>query len=156
MIFHRNKEEKIYSPFSGKIINIEEVNDNVFSQKLLGNGIAFTEIGNIVKSPCDGVISMIAKSSHAVGILTTMKNELLIHVGLDTVELNGEGFKPLVSSGQKVKRGDQLLELDLEYLSENCADLTSLIILIGNKGMTKVSTNDIVTQNQAIFIINES
>lgn len=122
-----NKSElKAY--ISGKVIPITEVADPVFSSKALGDGIAIIPEGNTVFAPCDGTVSMIADTGHAVGITADNGAEILIHIGLDTVSLNGEGFRVMIKQEKKVKAGDPLIKFDKEFIEEK--GLTSSCILI--------------------------
>ena len=112
-IKRKNKnEETIYSPAIGKVIPISEVNDAMFADKLLGDGVGIILEDDLLCSPCDGIISMIAVTKHAIGITSTIGAEIIIHVGLDTVNLNGKGFEVLVKENQKVKVGDPILKVD--------------------------------------------
>lgn len=113
----------VYAFISGNTIPITEVNDPVFSAKTLGDGLAIIPSGELICAPCAGTISMVAEgSNHAVGMTLANGAEILIHVGLDTVSLNGKGFKILVKEGQKVKPGTKLLKFDKPLLNQR--DLT--------------------------------
>lgn len=104
---------KLAAPVAGRIIDITEVADDVFSSKMMGDGFAVepsAEADTIV-APCDGEVTLVAKTLHAVA-LRADGVELLIHVGLDTVELAGEGFHALVKAGDQVRRGTPLLQFD--------------------------------------------
>ena len=101
---------------SGNVIPVSEVNDPVFSSKAMGDGIAIRSSAQMVAAPCDGKISMVADTGHAIGITLNNGAELLIHVGLDTVSLNGEGFQILVSEGKNVKQGAPLLKFDKAFM----------------------------------------
>ena len=91
---------------SGKVIPITEVADSVFSSKALGDGVAIEPSGQTITAPCDGTISMLAEgSNHAIGMTLNNGAELLLHIGLDTVSLNGEGFEVLVQADEEVKEG---------------------------------------------------
>lgn len=115
---------------SGKVIPIEEVNDGVFSEKMLGEGLAIEPTGNVILSPCDGVISSVMEDSkHAVGITAKNGVEILIHEGLDTVSLEGEGFQLFVKQGQKVKKGDRLLQFDDKLLDEKKLAKTCIMVV---------------------------
>lgn len=123
------KELKAY--VSGKVIPITEVSDPVFSSKALGDGIAICPSGNTITAPCGGEISMIAETSHAFGMTLSNGAELLIHVGIDTVSLNGEGFRVLTEQGKKVKQGEPLLEFD-RALIESKGLATDCIMIVTN------------------------
>jgi len=106
----------LYAPIDGTIKLIEEVPDTIFAEKIVGEGIALEPTGRVVVAPCDGKIVQISSTNHAVGIVTDLGLEILIHVGMDTVELNSEGFKRIAVVGMRVEKGDVLLELDLERI----------------------------------------
>src|SRR5699024_10448528 len=93
-----------------------EVPDEVFAQKMVGDGLAIDPTEGIVVAPVDGEISQLFPTEHAIVVKTKENIEILIHVGMDTVNLKGEGFKALISKGDKVSKGDPLLEFDLEYI----------------------------------------
>ena len=102
--FFKNKNENvIYAPVKGTCIDITEVDDIGFSSKMMGDGVAIVPIEGIVTAPCDGKISMIFDTGHAFGMEANNGAEILIHIGIDTVNLNGEGFEILKKPGQKVK-----------------------------------------------------
>jgi PTS system beta-glucosides-specific IIC component len=126
--------QEILSPLSGTVIPLENVNDKVFSTKMMGEGIAIRpKIGKVV-APFDGVIEMVFETKHAIGLKSYDGCELLIHVGLDTVELKGKSFKAHVKSGQEIKTGDLLLEFDIEQIQKAGFDTTTPVI-ITNSGV---------------------
>ena len=106
-------------PINGKIIPLTEVPDQVFAQGMMGQGFAIAPTGNTVYSPIDGKIVSIFPTKHAIGLVTDTGVEILIHVGVDTVKLKGQGFEQLAEDGQVVKRGDALLKIDLAYIEAN-------------------------------------
>ncbi len=118
----------LLAPLSGWVSPLEEVPDAVFAERILGDGVAIDPTGNRVQAPCDGVIAALAK--HAVTIRSETGVEILVHVGLDTVALDGHGFKPLARQGQAVKAGDPLLEFDLDYLGRHARSLVSPVIVV--------------------------
>ena len=128
-----NLSHIVYSPLSGDIIPLDDVPDQVFSEKMMGDGIAIKpEIGE-VRAPFNGKIQMIFPTKHAIGLISDSGLELLIHVGLDTVKLNGEGFTLRVEEGQEVKQGDVLIDFDLDYIRNNAtSDITPIIVTQGN------------------------
>lgn len=113
-----NKVE-LTSPVNGKMIHLEEVPDPVFSKKMMGPGVAFISSDGKVHSPCDGELVSVFPTKHAIGIKAENGAEILIHFGLDTVALEGNGFSQKVKTNEKVKRGDLLLEVDIDFLIEN-------------------------------------
>jgi len=119
----------LYSPFEGKTINIEEVNDEVFSQKALGDGIAIIpkEPVHQVCALADAKIIKVFKNKHAISMRTN-KLDFFLHFGIETVYLKGMGFEVLVKKDQKVKRGEPLIKLDYEFLKEQNVNLITPII----------------------------
>ena len=102
---------------SGKVVPITEVPDQVFSQKVLGDGLAIEPTDSVLLAPADGEITVVNEGTyHACGILLDNGAEILLHIGLDTVGMNGEGFTPFVKEGQRVKRGDKLIAFDPEKI----------------------------------------
>lgn len=134
--FKKENNVKLYAPMTGEIIDLEKVPDEVFASKMVGDGLAIRPTEKEVLSPCDGKIVQLFPTKHAIGIETKEGIEILIHIGIDTVTLNGNGFKSFVSVGDKVFAGDKLLEIDLEHI-ENNAKSTITPILITNMDKVK-------------------
>lgn len=112
---------------SGQLIKIEDVKDEVFSQKMMGDGIAIIPTEGKILAPASGKIASVYPTGHAVNLSLDIGVEAIIHIGIDTVELNGKGFTKKISSGQKVERGDILIELDRDLISSK-VDLTTMLI----------------------------
>lgn len=125
----KKKTNTLYSPVKGKAVPIETVSDQVFSSKMMGDGVAFILEDEYICAPCNGIISVIPPSLHAFGMKTESGVEILIHVGLDTVSLNGSGFKQLVAQGTKVMQGMPILKVDLNYMKEQEIDLTTPMVI---------------------------
>lgn len=121
--------ERVTTPINGKVVDITEVSDPVFSQKMMGEGIAIEPSDGNVVSPVDGVVVQVFPTKHAVGLKTKSGLELLIHIGLETVNLDGEGFEAFVKAGDKVKRGDKLVSFDLEIIKEKATSTISPLII---------------------------
>ncbi|ANU26376.1 N-acetylglucosamine-specific PTS transporter subunit IIBC [Planococcus versutus] len=115
-------------PIKGDIIPLSEVPDDVFAKGMMGQGFAIMPTGSVLHSPVDGRVVSVFPTKHAIGIETDTGIELLIHVGLDTVKLKGQGFETLVEQGQLVQRGDALLKLDLEFLKANAPSVATPVI----------------------------
>ena len=137
--FLKKKVDKnLYAPVTGECIDITNVKDKTFSEKLLGDGLAFEPDGNTVYSPCNGVITMIFPSNHAFGIKMDDGKEVLIHIGIDTVNLNGEGFEALKKVDDKVKAGDPVIRFNRGLiLSKNYPLTTMLVITEANDEIMK-------------------
>lgn len=118
-IFTKKKEVELFAPVTGRMIELSQVPDQVFASKMMGDGVAFELEEGLVCAPCDGRITTIFPTLHAFGMTLENGAELLIHIGLDTVELEGNGFKKLAEEGKKVKAGTPVIEVDLNYMKEN-------------------------------------
>lgn len=120
---------EIASPLDGKVIALKDVDDEVFASGVTGKGIAMIPENNEVKSPVDGTVTVLFPSKHAVGITTPSGVEVLVHIGLNTVMLNGEGFTAFVKQGDKVSKGQKLLEFDKEFIKSKGCSLQSPVIV---------------------------
>lgn len=132
----KDMDMNIYAPVNGTCISIEEVKDPVFSSRMMGDGVAFRLTDDTVYAPCDGTIVMIANTKHAFGIQADNKAEVLVHIGLDTVNLNGEGLQVLLPQGTRVRKGDAIIRIDMEFMKENNMDLTTPMIITNGKDVT--------------------
>ena len=108
------KTDDFYAPMAGKAVPISEVPDPTFAEGMLGNGIAIEPTEGKVYAPCDATVYMMFTTGHAVSLVADCGAEILIHVGLETVSLEGKPFKVLAANGDKVKKGQVLIEVDLE------------------------------------------
>src|SRR5690625_692457 len=132
-LFKKSSEQEkleIYAPLNGKVVKLEDVPDPVFNQKMMGEGIAIMPSEGKVVSPVECKIVQVPESKHAVGIEAVDGTEILIHVGLETVALKGEGFTVNVAAGDKVSVGDQLMEFDLNYIDRKSTRLNSSHVAI--------------------------
>ncbi|MDV2685807.1 glucose-specific PTS transporter subunit IIBC [Alkalihalophilus lindianensis] len=115
-------------PISGKVVPIAEVPDQVFSQKMMGDGFAIEPTEGIVYSPITGKVVTLFPTKHALGLVTNEGKEVLIHVGLDTVNLKGEGFEALVTEGDQIKQGQELLRFDLRFIEKNATSIITPVV----------------------------
>ena len=133
-LFNRNKKQletqpySIGAPVKGEVIDIKETKDMVFNTESLGKGVGIIPKSNKIIAPIGGVITTFFPTKHAVGITTDEGVEVLIHIGIDTVELNGEGFKPLIKQGTKIKAGDPMIEIDRELISSKGYSVTTMVV----------------------------
>lgn len=126
---NKSVEVEIYAPLSGEIVNIEDVPDVVFSEKIVGDGIAIRPKGNKIVAPIDGIIGKIFETNHAFSMESKEGIELFVHFGIDTVELKGEGFTRIAQEGQAVKRGDTVIEFDLELLESKAKSVLTPVVV---------------------------
>jgi PTS system sucrose-specific IIC component len=122
--------EIILSPIKGKIVPLEEVPDKTFSSGCLGNGIAIEPENGVVVSPINGTVAQVFETKHAIVLVTETGVEIIIHFGIDTVKMNGEGFTAFVNSGDSVKVGDKLLEVDLDLVFKTASSLITPVVVI--------------------------
>lgn len=120
---------ELCSPLTGEAVELSGVPDPVFAEKMVGDGIAIKPTSGTVVAPCDGKVVQIFPTNHAVGIETSTGLDLLIHIGIDTVELKGDGFKRLVEEGVSVKKGQPILEVDLKRIEELGKSIVSPFII---------------------------
>ncbi len=121
----------ISSPMNGLVRGIEEAPDEAFSQKMMGDGVFIEPTDGTVYAPSDGTVTMLFDTKHAVGFETDSGVELLIHVGIDTVKLNGKGFTPVAKVGQHLKKGDVIMNFDLEEIRATAKAMATPVICIG-------------------------
>ena len=146
-------EEVLTSTVNGTVVALSEVKDDTFASEMLGTTVAVEPADGVIKAPCDGEISSIFDTGHAVCITTTAGAELLIHVGIDTVEMNGEGFTKKVAEGDKVHAGDVLIEADLEAIKAAGHPATTMMILTNADDFSKVEKaepGDVTTTDQVM------
>lgn len=117
------------APLEGEVLILTEIEDPVFSSEALGKGCAIEPSKGEVVAPCDGTIEQVAETKHAVGLTGDNGVEILIHVGMDTVELNGKGYEPQVKVGDKVKKGQLLLKFDMAAITAAGYKLTTPVIV---------------------------
>lgn len=143
-LFQRKKEQLlIAAPVKGAVMDITAVPDEVFSGKMLGDGVGIEPEGNVITAPCDGKIILVAKTLHAVAI-EAQGVEILIHIGIDTVMLDGQGFTPHVNTGDVVRKGTPLITFDGEYIRQQGKSLVTPVVITN---MDKVNGVDKVLGN---------
>lgn len=133
-MFFKKKSELSVTEFaaciSGEVIALKDVKDDVFSSGAMGGGVGIEPIGNTVFAPCGGVVTVVMEGTrHAIGLELNNGAEILIHVGIDTVEMGGEGFKLYVKREDKVKKGDKLIGFDRKLIQERGYEATTIILL---------------------------
>lgn len=126
--FLKKEEFKIVAPVDGELIPLANVPDEVFSQKVMGDGFAVIPANGRVVAPISGTAASVFPTGHAIGIETKDGIECIVHIGLDTVELNGEGFKTLISQGDKVKAGQPVIEFDKDLVESKGYNLSTMVV----------------------------
>lgn len=141
------------APLSGQLVPIEQVPDPVFSQKMVGDGIALDPISQSLLAPCDGEIIMLHPANHALTLMTAEGIEVLIHIGLDTINLKGSGFKPQVKNGDKVKTGAPLIDFDADFIATHAKSLLSMIVVTNPERVTSFERcSGSVTADQDVIL----
>lgn len=125
----------LYAPMKGEMFSVTQSADEMFASKMLGDGIAVNPVDGTVYAPCDGEVSLLFPTKHAVGIKADTGVEVLIHIGINTVGLEGAGFEAYVSQGDRVKRGDKLIQADLELIREKGLNPQTMMILPEGAGL---------------------
>ncbi|WP_367680694.1 PTS glucose transporter subunit IIA [Candidatus Fukatsuia anoeciicola] len=146
---------EIVAPLSGKIINIEDVPDIVFAEKIVGDGIAIDPTSNEVVAPVNGIIGKIFETNHAFSIKSNDGIEIFVHFGIDTVELKGEGFIRFAKEGQQVKKGDVIIAFDLALLTKKVKSIFTPVVISNMdeiKGLIKLSGTVIVGKTPILRI----
>ena len=162
VVAETKKEKKVIqtiiisSPVNGMAANLSTTPDEAFAQRMMGDGAAVTPEDVIVYAPEDGEVAFIFDTKHAIGFLTDSGVSLLLHMGIDTVKLNGVGFETLVEVGQKVKKGTPLLKMDLAYLKENAPSLVSPILCteLDENQKVRLLTEGAIKAGEPLFAVD--
>jgi len=148
------KKIEIFSPLGGEVVDIENVPDEVFSKKLVGDGVAIIPSSSVAVSPIKGVISRIFPTKHAFSIKGD-RVEVMVHIGLDTVALQGEGFEALAKEGDKVEIGTPIIKVDKEYLISQGKEIITPIIVSSQKDI-KIKKINSTTIKEAELLLEIS
>ncbi|MFI8713670.1 PTS glucose transporter subunit IIA [Brevibacillus brevis] len=136
-LFSRKKQQQevtFLAPLTGTVLPLSEVPDPVFAGKVVGDGVAILPSADTLVSPVDGKVTHLFPTHHAIGLSTESGLEILMHIGIDTVKLNGKGFTPFVSVGDQVKAGDRLIQFDKSVLQDaGCPIVTPIVITNGDR-----------------------
>lgn len=153
--FLKRKIREVKAPVDGQVVGLDEVDDEVFSQGLAGDGVAIKPISGTFTAPIDGVVSKIFKTNHAYSIRSDKDLEVLVHIGLDTVALGGEGFERVAEEGATVSAGDPIIKVDLAYLSEHAKDTVTPIIITDESDVKHIEKKaTIVKSGDVIMEVN--
>lgn len=144
--------KKVYSPMNGQLVSLDDVHDNVFSSKMMGEGVAIKPTDGKIYAPFDAKVVTVFPTKHAIGLKSDSGIELMIHIGLDTVELKGKPFTQHVAVGDQVKKGQLLMDADLDAIKKAGYDITTPLIITNTKDYVEiepaasqpVTTNDVV------------
>ncbi len=148
---------EVFAPVTGYKVALEEVPDPVFSQKMMGDGIAIDPTDGTVVSPVEGEIVQVFPTKHAVGLQTKSGAEILIHIGLETVSMDGEGFEAFVSQGDKVSVGDKLITFDVDLVQEKAKSTVTPIIITNSDehSVELASATDLTAGTSSLMTVNQ-
>lgn len=156
----KNEAEDIIikSCIEGEVIELSKVKDEAFASEYIGKGVGIVPQKGILYAPADGEISTVFVTGHAVGMVTDKEAEILMHIGINTVEMNGEGFIKKVKDGQKVKEGDILIEFDIEKIIKAGHDITTMMVISNSEEYSDIEVLSLgkVKRNNDILIIRSS
>ncbi|MBS4803466.1 MAG: PTS glucose transporter subunit IIA [Clostridium sp.] len=147
------KANTLVAPVSGKAMPLSEVPDPVFAEKLAGDGAAIMAEGNTIVAPADGEVTLIFKTKHAFAMTLENGLEILVHIGLETVSLDGEGFEQLVEQGTKVKAGTPLIKINREFILSKGLSLATPVLITNvdaTKSISAVETGNVVAGETAL------
>lgn len=153
----RASEVNIYAPGNGQVIPLSEVPDQVFAQKMMGDGVGFIPADGKIVAPFDGTVKTIFPTKHAIGLESDQGLELLIHIGIDTVKLNGEGFESFVETDDRVHKGQVLMQIDLDYITAHApSTVTPLIITnLEDRQLSVADVKDVTAEQLIIKVIDD-
>lgn len=153
-----NDIEILTSPMIGQIVELSEVADKVFAEKTLGDGVAIIPIEGKLVSPVDGIVSVVFPTGHAVAVTSNKGAEILMHIGFNTVSLDGKYFKVMVAQGETVKRGDLLVEFNIDKIKEEGFDITTPMVITNSNGYAYIKTlnKGFVKYNEDILKLDKS
>jgi len=144
--FLKRKIRDVYAPVDGQLVALESVPDAVFSQKMVGDGVAIKPIGSEFVAPIDGVVSKIFATNHAYSIKSDKDLEVMVHIGLDTVALDGRGFERIAQEGDSVKVGDVIIKANLHLLQQEGKDTITPIILTDSSDVKHIEKKYIIVK----------
>lgn len=146
-------KKKIIAPMTGVSVNITEVNDPVFSQKFVGDGLGIIPESNEVFAPVSGTVVNVIDTKHAVGFQTDDGVEILLHLGLDTVTLNGEGFVCDLKEGDVVTVGDRIMTMDIDFVKSKGFDTTCCVLIANYSELKKydIITGHVTATKDTVF-----
>jgi len=147
----KGKKTAIYAPVAGEIVELGDVPDEVFSAKMAGDGIAIKPMEDIFRSPIDGVITKIFPTNHAF-VASNNGLEVIVHIGIDTVELKGDGFTRLIKEGDSVKAGDPVIQADLSLISSKAKSIITPVVV--NSSKVSIHTQHNVCSKDLIMEVN--
>ena len=155
--FNKKKKSdlKLIAAATGKAIDLSEVPDPVFAQKMAGDGVAIDVTGDTIVAPADGTLTLVFKTKHAFALTLDNGIELLVHIGLDTVSLNGEGFEQLAQEGNFVKAGTPIIKINRDFILEKGFSLITPVLVTNPDIVSELSTSinrDVIAGQDEVIV----
>lgn len=141
MVSNLKEEFEIIAPVSGRVMDLSEVPNDIFSKKLAGDGVAIDPSDSVIVAPTDGKLSLIFDSNHAFIMKLDNKIEIVVHIGIDTVELCGYGFERIAKQGQTVKKGDPVIKIDRKAINEKGYSLITPVVIANDELLKNIEYN---------------
>lgn len=152
-LFKKKQGYSVKSPCDADTIALKDVNDPTFSQEMLGKGIALQPQNGHIASPVNGTVSMVFPTGHAFGVVSDEGVEVLVHIGIDTVNMKGDGFTSLKKQGDQVAAGDAVIEADLNRIKEAGYDPTIMVVITNTQNFSSVKGKENISAKQGDEII---
>ena len=150
----KKKSESVYSPVAGRIVSLDEVPDPVFAKRSVGDGFAVIPTDGAFRSPVDGELVLVATTGHAFAVRTPEGAEILVHIGIDTVTLKGEGFTGHRHAGETVSRGDLIVSCDLEDMRSKVPSMVTPVLLTNGAKFT-MTPPDLLGGGEAVITVRK-
>jgi len=150
--FLKRKTREVRTPVDGQVITLEEVDDEVFSSKMAGDGVAIIPMGDMFTAPISGKITKIFSTNHAYSVKSKQDLEVLVHIGLETVALQGEGFERLAKEGDEVAAGDPIIKADLNYIKEHAKDIVTPILVTDESIFEKIEKRIAIVKSADVIM----
>lgn len=149
------EDDKIHAVVNGQLSDLKDVGDGIFSTGIMGEGVAIIPFDNVIYAPCDGYVSIVYQAKHAIGIINKQGVEILIHLGIDTVRLDGKYFETFVNSHEEIVSGQKLAYFEYDKIrSEGYNPCVLLIVTNKNHKTCQVSEKKRVSKNDTVIVMN--
>ncbi|GAB3049235.1 PTS sugar transporter subunit IIA [Virgibacillus ainsalahensis] len=148
----------IYAPVDGEVVQLEDVPDPVFSEKMMGDGIAVKPANGKLVSPVKGEVIQVFPTKHAIGIRAENSAEVLLHIGLETVQLKGDGFTSYVNEGDKVDVGDKLIDFDINIIEEKASSSITPVLITNTNEMSEIkkgTTGEVRSGEDSVLFVQK-
>lgn len=149
--FKRNVDNRIYAPVKGICMDITECSDKTFANKLMGDGFIIQPKEDMICSPCDGKLTMIFPTKHAFGLKMKNEQEILVHIGINTVNLNGEYFELIAKQNEQIKKGTPIVKCNFKKMIELGYEIPVMVIVTGKHETIKNKINELVSTSDVII-----